>query len=149
MFNPTPGKPDEPEGTPTATPPQEPASDADRSIPDEAYTYALECLLKGSKPSEVRRSLLDAGHSHRDADEIIRVAVQYRNESEANDQLQGERRSDGTRNMLIGGAVCLIGIAITLATLASAANRGSFVVAWGAILFGAIQFFRGMAQSRR
>lgn len=48
------------------------------------------------------------------------------------------------RNMVIGGIICLVGVAITLGTYASATPGGRFTVAWGAILFGGIQFMRGL-----
>ncbi|WP_020471308.1 hypothetical protein [Zavarzinella formosa] len=49
--------------------------------------------------------------------------------------------------MLYGALWCGGGIIVTLGTLAMAAGGGSYVVAWGAIIFGAIQFFRGMSQA--
>jgi hypothetical protein len=56
------------------------------------------------------------------------------------------RRAAGERNMLVGGLICVVGIVITAATYSSAANGGGrYVVAWGAIIFGALRFFRGMA----
>jgi hypothetical protein len=48
--------------------------------------------------------------------------------------------------MLVGGIWCLVGVLITIITYAAAADGGTFVVAWGAILFGAIQFFKGLVQ---
>jgi hypothetical protein len=50
--------------------------------------------------------------------------------------------------MIIGGLVCALGLVITLGTLAAASGPqgGGYVVAWGAIVFGAIQFFRGASQ---
>jgi hypothetical protein len=42
-----------------------------------------------------------------------------------------------------GGLVCLVGLVITIWTYTSALNGGTYFVAWGAIIFGAIRFFRG------
>jgi VIT1/CCC1 family predicted Fe2+/Mn2+ transporter len=50
------------------------------------------------------------------------------------------------RNMVVGGISFLAGVLITIVTYAAAADGGTFVVAWGAILFGAIQFFKGLVQ---
>jgi len=53
------------------------------------------------------------------------------------------------RNMVVGGLWCGGGILVTLLTFAAASGGGSYVVAWGAILFGGIQFFLGfVARSR-
>ena len=43
--------------------------------------------------------------------------------------------------MLIGGVICAIGLGVTVAT---ASGGGRHVIAWGAILVGAIQLFRGL-----
>jgi hypothetical protein len=52
----------------------------------------------------------------------------------------------GSKHMAIGGLIFLAGCAVTLVTLAAADGGGRFVLAWGAILFGAIQFFYGVSQ---
>ena len=55
----------------------------------------------------------------------------------------------GLRNMAIGGVICLIGILVTVGTYSAAASSrggGHYVVAWGAILFGGIQFLKGLIQ---
>ena len=64
--------------------------------------------------------------------------------------ITGNLRSIGLRNMVIGGLVCIAGAAITIYSYESAASNaqgGSYTVAWGAVLFGAIQFLRGLMQS--
>ncbi len=48
-------------------------------------------------------------------------------------------------DMTIGGLICVAGIAITAATYLSAINGGAYIVTWGAIIFGAIRFFRGIS----
>jgi hypothetical protein len=57
--------------------------------------------------------------------------------------------SGGGRDLLVGGVICAIGLAVTFGTYAAANGRsggGRYTVAWGAILFGAIQFFKGLAK---
>ena len=54
------------------------------------------------------------------------------------------------KNMLFGALWCGGGILVTALTYSAAASGpgdGSYVVAWGAIVFGALQFFRGVAGS--
>jgi hypothetical protein len=129
-------------GTPGPTAAPQPA------INDEAYAYALECLLKGSKPRDVRRRLLDAGYTGSQADRILNTAMQYQKNSEARERMTpGSGGNTGQRNMLIGGIICVIGIVVTLGTMAASAGGGSYVVAWGAIVFGGLQFVRGWMQT--
>jgi hypothetical protein len=55
-------------------------------------------------------------------------------------------REAAVRNMVLGGIICAVGLIITVATYSAASEGGgSYVVAWGAIIFGAIRFFRGLA----
>ena len=54
----------------------------------------------------------------------------------------------GLRNVAIGAIVCIIGIAVTAGTYSAAASGGGghYVIAWGAIVFGAFQFLKGLFQ---
>jgi hypothetical protein len=53
-------------------------------------------------------------------------------------------RAAGLKDMLFGALWCLGGIIVTAATYGAARPGGSYIIAWGAILFGAIQCCRGM-----
>lgn len=50
------------------------------------------------------------------------------------------------RNMWVGGAWCAGGIAVTAYTYTAASGGGTYVVAWGAIIFGGFQFLKGLAK---
>jgi len=57
-----------------------------------------------------------------------------------------EQKAAAKQNMLLGGLWCLLGIIVTGVTYLGASSSpkgGVVVIAWGAIAFGAIQFFRG------
>ena len=54
-------------------------------------------------------------------------------------------RAAAQRQMLSGAITCVAGIVITIGSYAFAAPGGSYLVAWGAIVFGAIRFFRGLS----
>lgn len=57
------------------------------------------------------------------------------------------RRAAGSKNMLVGALWCIGGIIVTTVTYSAASNGGgTYFVAWGAILFGGIQFLQGMIQ---
>jgi hypothetical protein len=66
-------------------------------------------------------------------------------------KVEEARTSDGSgmRNMVVGGLWCVGGIVVTAVTYSAAASSptgGRYFVAWGAIVFGAIQFFKGLFQ---
>ncbi len=61
--------------------------------------------------------------------------------------LRKERWERARKDMVIGALFCIGGILVTLFSYSSAASSpkgGSYIIAWGAIVFGAIQFIRGM-----
>lgn len=49
---------------------------------------------------------------------------------------------------LLGGFIALMGIVVTVTTYLSASERngGTYVIAWGAILFGGMRFIRGLTR---
>ncbi|MEX2459548.1 MAG: hypothetical protein WD770_11265 [Actinomycetota bacterium] len=54
--------------------------------------------------------------------------------------------------MWIGGAVAVIGILVTVITYSAASSGsggGRYVVAWGAIVFGALAFLQGLVEWRK
>lgn len=51
----------------------------------------------------------------------------------------------GQRRMLLGAAWFGGGFVVTFVTRAMAAGGGTYIVAWGAMLFGSIQFLLGLA----
>lgn len=48
------------------------------------------------------------------------------------------------RNMIFGALWFIAGIAVTYFTYKAAEGGGTYIIAWGAILFGAIQFLKGL-----
>ena len=48
-------------------------------------------------------------------------------------------------SMIVGGALCVIGFVVTAVTYWTATPGGIYFIAWGAVLFGAIRFVRGLA----
>jgi len=104
-------------------------------------------LFPASSHANRRRRLTRKGtprdlESHREAAEMRRLERTY----------QEAVLAAGRRNMMIGGAICVVGLLVTIATFAAAANSsggGKFIIAWGAVVFGAIQFFRGLSQAQQ
>jgi hypothetical protein len=55
----------------------------------------------------------------------------------------------GKKNMLYGALWCMGGIIVTTVTYIMAGEGGTYIVTWGAIVFGAFQFFKGFVQYNR
>jgi hypothetical protein len=67
--------------------------------------------------------------------------------NESFEQAKKAKQEAGRKKMLFGAIWCIGGPLVTVFTYQSASGGGHYVIAWGAILFGAIQFLRGLAQS--
>lgn len=53
----------------------------------------------------------------------------------------------GRKNIISGALWCIGGIVVTVITYNAASGGGSYVVAWGAILFGFVQLIQGIYQT--
>lgn len=50
----------------------------------------------------------------------------------------------GKGRAIVGGLIMLAGIVVTVVSMGAAQGGGTYIVAWGAILFGGIQLVRGL-----
>jgi hypothetical protein len=109
-----------------------------REALERAMSYAKDVLRQGMPRAAVEEVLRSWGFDAAAASAIVERA----------NQLKDERRVAGRRHMIMGAVVCVIGIVVTAVSYSAAeGGGGSYVVAWGAIVFGAIQFFRGLIQA--
>jgi len=105
---------------------------------ERALSYAKDVLRQGMPRAAVEEVLRTQGFDAAAASAIVEQA----------NRTKDERRVAGRKHMIMGAVVCAIGITVTVASYSSAEEGGgSYVVAWGAIVFGAIQFFRGLIQT--
>ncbi|MEX0703780.1 MAG: hypothetical protein WD069_16905 [Planctomycetales bacterium] len=107
-------------------------------IVESLYRYAAERMGEGDSDEEVERKLREQGLDAGAASAIVGNLAEARYQATV---------SAGRKNMLIGAIVCIVGIVVTVGSYSAATGGGSYVVAWGAVLFGAVQFFRGLTQS--
>jgi len=97
------------------------------------YQYAAELVKKGLPASQVESKLMAKGLDQASAAIVVK-------------NLFAARSQAATKNMLYGALWCIGGIIVTAVTYSSASGGGRYVIAWGAIIFGAIQFLRGLWQ---
>ena len=120
-------------------PASEPAAEmTSDQVVEAIYAFAAEQLHNGVRPADVERLLRDKGLEAETAQTVVANLCQARTKA---------LREAGKKNMLYGALWCIGGTVVTVLTYQAAAGGGRYVVAWGAIIFGAIQFFRGMSQS--
>jgi hypothetical protein len=119
------------------TPPAEPTP---KQTAEAVYGTAAEQMLQRSDPSEIRANLTQQGL---DAGAVATVVAQLKHERAQ------ARRVATQKNMFYGAFWCVGGIAVTVLShqFAAGTGGGKFILAWGTVLFGAIQFLRGLIQS--
>ncbi|GAH12104.1 unnamed protein product, partial [marine sediment metagenome] len=100
------------------------------------YEHATELMKGGLSASKIEGQLVKEGLEP----ELAALVMQ---------QLWTLRHRAGTKNMLYGAFFFLGGLIFTGITYLMATEGGAYVIAYGAIVFGAIQFLRGWLQSQR
>jgi hypothetical protein len=58
----------------------------------------------------------------------------------------GAQREVAGKNMLHGALWCIGGVIVTVGTYSAAGPGDTYFIAWGAILFGSLQFLKGFFQ---
>jgi hypothetical protein len=130
-----------PEPEQTAPAPEQTASAPEQSpeqLLDTIYRHVAERMQNGATAAEVEKELLDMGLEAETAATIVANIKQA---------ITKVKVDAGRKNMLYGALWCIGGLIVTVISYQAAEGGGKYVLAWGAILFGAIQFFRGLAQS--
>jgi hypothetical protein len=105
--------------------------------PTEAICrYTAKKLILAKKSSaEIRQALLEKGMDEKSADELV---------ADITNQLNTEKKEIAEKDMRHGALWCIGGILVTVLTYSAAGGHGTYIIAWGAMLFGAIQFFKGL-----
>ncbi len=134
---------------PTPPPPSTPrVEQVARQHADVVSDWIAEQLRRGVPPQRLREELQKHGHSPETAAAMVNQVNQPPPTAEVPPgSLYDELRQAGQKNMAIGGVICAIGLVVTCGSLAASGMGGAVIIAWGAIVFGAIQFFRGMSQT--
>jgi hypothetical protein len=104
------------------------------------YQYAAHMMKSGCSDWQIGKALVEKGLNPEQAQIVIQKLHQVRAQV---------FRKAGMRDMLVGGGFCLLGLIVTIGTFSAATSSptgGRYIVAWGAIIFGAIQFFRGLSR---
>jgi len=106
---------------------------------EKIYRFAAERMRSGSSDAAIRKELQSKGLDA-DSSRVVLEDLAY---------LQQNARKDESQKLLAQGVVWLVGgIAVAAMTYSSPSSSGTYVIAWGAIIFGGVQLVRGLGQSR-
>jgi uncharacterized protein YoaH (UPF0181 family) len=115
---------------------------------EQLAQYVAQSLTSGKNKGGIAKELVKQGWSKETAvqfvddieQELKRRAEEYKSTPEGRQAMAGQYK----RHMLYGSLWAVGGTAVTIATYEAASEGGFFIVAWGAIIFGIIDFFRGL-----
>jgi len=127
-----------------------------RRVEDAMVSYANRRLAKGTRVAEVDQELVERGLDRERAALLVQKVVTSRLREVASEVPSGptagainwaaRAQRDGAHNdIVLGAVICAAGVLFTAITYSAAKGGGTYVVAWGAIVFGAIRMFKGMA----
>ena len=106
----------------------------------EVYEFAAWQMESGAADREVEALLIENGLDQEPAMIVVSNLSRMRSEAIG---------SAGKKDMLYGALWCVGGTAVTVVTYGLASKGVPFIIAFGAIIFGGIQFFRGLVQWMR
>lgn len=125
--------------------------DAQRMV-NALVAHAYRSLDSGKQPADIEFDLMRQGCSREVALAIITRARQERQRIADSrgvrtyePPIQVPDRGSSGSEMALGAIICVVGILITAVTYSAASGGGTYVVAWGAIVFGAVRFFKGLS----
>lgn len=104
---------------------------------DALYQYVADLILKHDKSArEVRKALVEQGLSEDAAKTIVKQVT---------DEIAKARRKEASKDLALGGVICGIGLFVTIVSLFNASGGGTYVVAYGAIIVGAVKLIKGFS----
>ena len=111
-------------------------SEQEQKIVDQVYNRAAQLMIQQKKDMfEVKRILVADGLDEESAMTVV---------TSLDNQITKAKKERAKKDMLYGALWCVGGTVVTFISYSSASGGGSYVITWGAILFGGIQFFRGL-----
>lgn len=102
------------------------------SIAPEHFETATSDFLKGKSRDQVKDYLLSKGLDDMQCTQVMTYAWQ---QAQLN-VVEAQARKEGKMDMIYGSLWCIGGTVLTIADVG--------YIFWGAIIFGAIQFFKGL-----
>jgi hypothetical protein len=100
------------------------------------YAHAMMLMNIGVSDQEIYKYLIEQEFDAEAASLVVSNLAEIR---------EKQKRVQGKKSMLFGALWCIGGTVVTVATYISAASEGgTYVITYGAIVIGAIQFFQGL-----
>lgn len=103
------------------------------------YEYVASRIVNEKKFGfEVKQELVDKGMPEEVAGKIV---------DEVELQIAQAKKERANKDMLYGSLWFIGGVIVTAVSYSAAGGGGRYVITWGAIIFGAVQFIRGLSNA--
>jgi len=117
--------------------------DEEKAVAEVAKAVAGE-LAEGKSKDRIVRDLVKAGWEVGPATSFVEAIEESMEEARQTPDGRRAMAAAYARHMVYGALWATGGTVATVWTYAAAASGGTYFVAWGAILWGVIDFFRGL-----
>lgn len=104
---------------------------------EAAFQHTVALVNQGKSKAQIEAELKSTGLSQETVSSVINRVFELRKKA---------HRDVAGKNITLGAIWCVGGIVVTALTYQMASGGGTYFVAWGAILFGGIQFLKGLGQ---
>lgn len=113
------------------------ASAPQMTYADQLYLEATKAIASGKKAAAVFQNFIQRGVHPQFAQSIVEKASKTK---------KAAFRQGGVKLLLTGLAMLVLGIIITGVSYSAAANGGIYFVAFGPVIFGVANMFRGLVR---
>lgn len=130
----------------------QPSADFNKALDSGADTNAMplvdydvaEALMQGVKQDIIINELVKKNMTREEATQLVKKFKLTVEEYKKTPEGRSKMAAKYARHMIFGLLWAIAGTVITVWTYQAASDGGVYVVAWGAILFGIIDFFTGL-----
>lgn len=125
----------------------------------QLFAYINQGIDQGVSEESIAKSLVENGMTQEKAEVVIESAKKRRQNEKAfiaskfldtdrrySDPQMVERSRKGLGKMIFGGLLFLAGGIVTLVSYSEASGGGSYVLWYGALIVGGLNFFIGLSQ---
>lgn len=105
---------------------------------------ATDMVIEGKPASEIKAVLVSKGMDEVTANELVNLIFERRNEAKRMNRIRSS--DDGNSNILYGALWCAGGLIVYFYTHKMAEGGGVYVIPYGAIIIGGLQFIIGILQ---
>lgn len=111
-----------------------------------AHQQALKLMDDGLGSAQVEAELVAQGHSAEHARAVVDSLADYASAQSQAQAMSGGESGAGQMDLVVGALFLLGGLALTLITFAAASGGGTYVLAWGPMLYGGIRIMKRLAR---